>query len=283
MKYGPSRLHEPAWNKFPRVESVIIESTYGGVEDVQPPRKDAEEKLINEIRETLESGGKVLIPVLGAGRSQEVMIIVEEAIRKGYLPEIPFYVDGIVWDATAIYTTYPEYLHRSIRKQVFSTEENPLLNPIFKRVGGQAERNNVVSEDEPSIIMATSGMLTGGPSVFYFEQLAPYKENKIIFVNYQAEGTLGRKVQKQPEEIVINGRQKRVIPLRMGVVTVDGFSAHSDRKQLMAYIGKMEPKPMLVMPIHGEPNKIKEFAQGIRSTFRISTKIPNLLDAIRLR
>ena len=222
--------------------------------------------------------------MLGAGRAQEIMVIVQEAIRTGKLEEMPVYVDGIVWDATAIYTTYPEYLHKNIRKRVFSAEENPLLDPIFKRVGGQKERENVVSENESSIILATSGMLTGGPSVFYFMNLATDARNSIVFVNYQAVGSLGRVVQKKPEEIVINERgEKKVLPLKMEVYTVDGFSAHSDRRQLIAYIKNMEPKPNLVMVVHGEPLKCIELASGIRSVMKVQTKVPNVLDALRLK
>ncbi len=284
LKYGPSRLHEPAHNRFPRVEGVIMESTYGGRNDVQANRKESEDRLIELIKKTQEGGGKALVPVLGAGRAQEIMLIVHEAVRSGQMEELPIYVDGIVWDSTAIYTTYPEYLHKSIRKKVFSTEENPLLDPMFIRVGGQKDRSNIISRDESSLILATSGMLTGGPSVFYFMNLANDPRNSIVFVNYQAVGTLGRSVQRKPEEIVINERgERRVIKLNMQVHTVDGFSAHSDRKQLMAYIKNMEPRPGLVMPVHGEPSKCIELAGGIRSAFRMSTKVPNILDAFRLR
>lgn len=281
MKFSESRLHEAAVNKFPRVEAVIIESTYGGEKNIQPPRKESEKKLMDTIIETVDKGGKVLIPTLGAGRAQEVMLMVEEAARKKILPEVPFYVDGMLWDATAIYTTYPEYLHRNIRKRVFSTEENPLLDPMFQKVGGQKERENVVSEAGSSIIMATSGMLTGGPSVFYLSKLAFYEQNSIVFISYQGEGTLGRVVQKKPREVQISHRER--IPLNMNVVTVDGFSAHSDRKELMNYISTMEPRPGIVLPVHGDQGRVAEFASAIRRNLRISTKVPHNLDAIRLK
>ena len=281
MKFAESRLHEAAVNKFPRVEAVIIEATYGGEKDMQPPREDSERSLMKTIQETVDKGGKVLIPTLGAGRAQEVMLMVEEAARKKELPDVPFYVDGMLWDATAIYTTYPEFLHKDIRKKVFSTEENPLLSPIFKKVGGQKERENIVAEEGPSIIMATSGMLTGGPSVFYLSRLAFYEQNSIIFISYQGEGTLGRQVQKKPRELQINHKER--IPLRMNVVSVEGFSAHSDRKELMEYIGTMEPRPGIVLPVHGDRGRTAELASGIRRNLRISTKVPHNLDAIRLK
>jgi len=281
LKYGPTKMHDPANTKFPRVEAVIIESTYGKAEDVLPSIKEAQMKLVEIIKETVDRGGKILIPTAGVGRVQEVMLTVEDAVKKGQLPEVPIYVDGMVWDATAIYTTYPEFLRRDIRKLVFATEENPLLNPIFRRVGGQKDRERIVAEDGPSIIMASSGMLNGGPSVFYFSKLAPYEQNTIVFVTYQGEGTLGKTVLKQPREILLNGRER--LPLRMRVVKAEGFSAHSDRRQLLAYLRDMEPRPGVILPVHGSPDKIPEFAAAVRSKLRLPTRTPNLLDAIRLK
>lgn len=281
LKYGPTKLHDAAHTKFPRVEAVLIESTYGKADDILPSINEAQETLVELIKETVEKGGKVLIPTAGVGRVQEVMLTVEDAVKKGQLPEVPIYVDGMVWDATAIYTTYPEFLRRDIRKLVFATEENPLLNPIFRRVGGQKDRERIMAEEGSSIIMASSGMLSGGPSVYYFSKLAPYEKNTIVFVTYQGEGTLGKTVLKEPKEVLMNGRDR--IPLRMKVVKAEGFSAHSDRRQLLAFLRNMEPRPGIVLPVHGNPEKIPDFASAIRSKLRFSTKIPNLLDSIRLK
>ncbi len=285
FKYGPSRLHEPANNQFPRVEGLIMEGTYGGKDNVEASRKEAEDHLLANVKEILDKKGKMLIPVLGAGRAQEVMLILEAAMTENRLPKVPIYVDGIVWDSTAIYTTYPEFLHRSIRRAVFSTEKNPLLNPIFGRVGGQKEREEIVAKDESCIIMATSGMMTGGPSVFYLSKMAGNPNNGIMFVNYQGEGSLGRKVQSRPKNIVMatRGNARTVLPLNAKVFTVHGLSAHSDRKQLVAYVGNMNPKPNNVMVVHGEAGKTLDLASKIRSTFRIRASAPNILDAVRLK
>lgn len=129
--------------------------------------------------------------------------------------------------------------------------------------------------------MASSGMLNGGPSVFYFSKLAPYDKNTIVFVTYQGEGTMGKVVLKQPKDVLLNGRDR--IPLKMKVVKAEGFSAHSDRRQLLAFLRDIEPRPGIVLPVHGNPEKIPEFAAAIRNKLRISTKIPNLLDSIRLK
>jgi predicted metal-dependent RNase len=131
MKYETSNLLNPAQTKFTRLETLINESTYGGVNDNYPSRRDAEELLYKTIKETLRKGGKVLMPVLGTGRAQEIMVILDKAVRNGDLEKIPVYVQGIVWDITAIHTAYPDFFNHNIKKMVFHKDENPFLNEIF--------------------------------------------------------------------------------------------------------------------------------------------------------
>ena len=114
FKFERSRLLEPAVSKFPRIESLVMESTYGGHDDVQPPRNDAEKELVKTIYRTLERGGKVLMPVFAVGRAQELMIVLDEYIRHGIIEEVPVYIDGMIWEATAIHTARPEYLSKGI-------------------------------------------------------------------------------------------------------------------------------------------------------------------------
>ncbi len=199
FKFIPTRLFEPAVSRFPRLETLVMESTYGGSNDYQMPREEAEKRLIEVIHQTIRRGGKVLIPAMAVGRSQEIMMVLEEYARVGGL-EVPIYLDGMIWEATAIHTAYPEYLSRGgLREQIFHEGYNPFLNPIFKPVANSRERQDIIDSGEPAIIIATSGMLVGGPSVEYFKQLASDPKNSMIFVSYQAEGTLGRQVQRGPQ------------------------------------------------------------------------------------
>ncbi len=124
MKYGKTRLLDPAVNKYTRVESIQVESTYGAKEDILPPRKETEKKFIDMIKETVEKGGKVLLPELGLGHAQETLLRVEEAIRTGELPKIPMYIDGMIWDINAIHTAYPDFLSANIRSSIFQ-DKNP--------------------------------------------------------------------------------------------------------------------------------------------------------------
>ncbi len=284
LKVNPSRLLPPAQSQFQRAETVMIESTYGGKMDVNPPRLECEKVLVDMISETISRGGKVLIPVLGVGRAQEIMIILEDFMSKKKIPEIPIFVDGMVWDVTAIHTAYPEFFNRDVSSQIFSNGPSPFLNPIFKRVGGQQERVKVVEETGPCVILATSGMLVGGPSVFYLESLADNSRNRLIFVSYQGPGSLGHKVQDGAKDIVkVIGKKVQTIPIKLSVDTLRGFSGHADRNELVAFFTKLRPQPRRVIIVHGEKAKTLELAGVLHQRFRVETSAPRNLDALRIR
>ena len=201
FKYEPSRLLEPATTRFPRSETVIMESTYGGRGDVQPSRNNAEKEMMKTIYKTMKRGGKVLVPVFAVGRAQELMIVLEEYMRHGMIDEVPIYIDGMIWEATAIHTARPEFLSKDLRDQIFHLGRNPFVSEMFEKVQNRDQRKEIVDSKEPAIILSTSGMLTGGNSVEYFKWLCEDSRNTLIFVGYQSEGSMGRRVQKGWKEI----------------------------------------------------------------------------------
>ncbi|HID42749.1 MAG TPA: beta-CASP ribonuclease aCPSF1 [Archaeoglobaceae archaeon] len=282
FKFEKTRLFDKAETNFPRLEALIMEATYGGAGDHQPSRKEAEEKLIQIINDTVGRGGKVLIPTFAVGRSQEVMIALEEAIRNEKINEISVYLDGMIYEATAIHTAYPEYLNARLRDMIFHHGLNPFISDNFVKVDSTSKREEVINEEKPSIILATSGMLNGGPVMEYLKNLAPDERNALIFVGYQAEGTLGRRIQKGWREVPfpINGKRE-VVVVKMNVETVDGFSGHSDRRQLMNYIKALNSKPEKVITVHGDENKCVDLASSIYKANRIETRAPLNMETIR--
>lgn len=284
LKYSSTRLLSKAHDRFPRLESVVIESTYGSKDDKQMSREKAEQTLINQITNTVDKGGKILIPVMSVGRSQEIMLILEEFYRNGQL-DVPIHLDGMIWEATAIHTTYPEYLNESLVDRIFHKEKNPFLSDAFNKVESQEERMDIIDSSEPSVILATSGMLVGGPSVEYFTKLAPNPDNSIILVSYQAEGTLGRRVQKGQGRIPINGEngKRKSVDVNMDVNILDGFSGHSDRDELMKFFSNVNPKPEKALMVHGESSKTIDFTSSVYKKFNITTKNPYNLETIRLK
>lgn len=282
FKFGKTRLLDPAEILFPRLETAIIESTYGGKDDILPPRQDAENELLDIVKKTIERGGKILIPELGLGRAQETMLILEDAIKRGDLPQIPIYIDGMIWDINAIHTAYPDFLSGSVRNLVFQ-DKNPFVSEIFKRVGSSQERKQVF-EGGPCLVLATSGMLMGGASVEYFREFAGNKRNSICFVCYQGVGSLGRQVQEGLQEIkMMNDGKEESVKVNIEVHTIDGLTAHSGRNQLLAFINKTQPKPKRVIINHGEVNKCLDLASTIYKLNRIETSAPRNLETLRLR
>lgn len=281
-KYGRTRLLDQAVNKYPRVESIQVESTYGGKDDVLPPRRQTEEIFLKMVKETIEKGGKVLLPELGLGHAQETLLRVEEAIRMGELPNIPMYIDGMIWDINAIHTAYPDFLSTRVRSQIFQ-DKNPFTSEIFSRVGSPAERKAVI-EGGPCIVIATSGMLVGGASVEYFKNFADNQNNLMILSCYQGPGSVGRKLQEgeRTVQIEIDGRMQE-LKVNMRVELLSGLSPHSGRNELLAFFNNMRPKPKRIIVNHGEVSKSLDLASALYKLNRVETNVPRTLETLRLR
>ena len=279
LKFAFTRLFDPAFTDFKRIETLITESTYGGPNDIMTPKRDADEHLLSIVKETLDRGGKVLTPVFAVGRAQEIMTILAQA-------EIncPVWIEGMVWDATAIHTAYPEYFGRNVQREILHKGKNPFLAENFKHVAPK-ERNTIIDSSEPGIVVATSGMLMGGPAVEYLKGLAPDKKNTLMFVGYQGEGTPGRRIQKGWKEIPIsteNGKTK-TLNIEMDVKTVSGMSGHSDRNQLINFIKKLSYRPERIITNHGDKMNCIDLAKDIHKIFNCETIAPKVLDVVRLR
>jgi len=283
MKFGKSRLLDPAAVYFPRLETLMIESTYGGKENNSPPRKEVEEELIEFVNKVISRGGKLLIPELGLGRAQESMLILEDAMKKNLLPNVPIYIDGMIWDINAIHTAWPDFLSTSVRASIFQ-DKNPFTSDTFKQVGSSQERKKVI-EGSPCVVLATSGMLVGGASVEYLREFADNEKNGIAFVCYQPPSGLGRQMQEgtlKEATFNVNGKDETV-PIKLEVKTIDGFSGHSYRNQLTAFVANMNPKPKKIIINHGEISRSLDLASSIHKTQKIETVVPKNLETVRLR
>jgi len=282
FKYDRTRLFDPAVNNFPRVETLVMEATYGGSRDFQPKRADAERELERIVRDTIQRRGRVVIPTFAVGRSQEVMLVLEEAMRNGAIPQVPIYLDGMIDDATNIHTTYPEYLNHDLQNLIFHKGHNPFNAECFKPVDSPAMRQRIIDEREPCVVLATSGMLNGGPVMEHLKAFGPEQANALVFVGYQAEGTLGRRLQKGWTELPIYHEGKtQMFKMVLEVLTVDGFSGHSDRQQLMEYVRRMNPKPERILTNHGDENKCVDLASTIYRQYKLETRSPQNLETVR--
>jgi KH/beta-lactamase-domain protein len=282
-KFGRTMLLEAAASEFPRVETIITESTYSGPEDIMPSRVEAEERITQVINETLDRRGKVLIPVPAVGRAQEIMLIIDGYMKRGLMREAPVFIEGMISEATAIHTAYPEYLGREVRHSILHDEVNPFQSDYFTIVEHPSVRQGII-EGEPCIVLATSGMLEGGPVIEYFKSWAGDSNNTIIFVSYQIEGTLGKRVQKGVSEVATmdNEGKMAVAQVKLQVESIEGFSGHSDRRQLIAYLTHLKPKPERIFMCHGEKSKIFNLAGFIDKKAGINAIVPSVLETFRL-
>ncbi|RLG53161.1 MAG: beta-CASP ribonuclease aCPSF1 [Thermoproteota archaeon] len=263
FKFGKVRLLSSSPTHFKKIETLIMESTYGGRRDARRDQATAEQQLLSIVDKTLKDGGKVLIPVLSVGRAQEVMSILHKAISQGELSRVPIYIDGLTYQASLIYANYINFLSSSVRKSFKETGELPILSDYFEPALGR-DKLDVVGGG-PCILLASSGMLTGGPSLLYFSLLSDDPRNTLVFVSYQVAGTIGRAIRDGSRSVRIrlpDGTEK-LVDIKMRVYSIDGLSGHCDRLQLLSYVGGLRPTPQQILVVHGEAQKAMELSRDL--------------------
>ncbi|MEM3227361.1 MAG: MBL fold metallo-hydrolase [Candidatus Micrarchaeaceae archaeon] len=248
-----SKLLAGANLKGLKADTLIMESTYGAKSDVFPKRDEVVSKMVNSIKETIIAGGKVIIPTFAVGRGQEVLLLLDDYINSGRIPKVQVYIDGMINRAMRIHRHNVIFCREELQKKILMSDYDPFKSPNFVQVERRGERNRIASSDSSSIIVTTSGMLVGGPALFYLSKLAKDPLNKIILVGYQAEGTLGRALQDGANEIVIN-HAKIKVELK---VEKYKMSAHADRQQLELLPKKIEGIRNIFI-VHGEKSKSED-------------------------
>src|ERR687893_228226 len=282
-KYAKTQLLDSAVSIYPRVETLITESTYGNTTDVMPDQQSVYRGFTESINKTLMEGGKVLVPVPAVGRAQEIMLVMAKEMKEGRLIESPIYIEGMISEASAIHMSYAHYLGSEVRKSV-SQGINPFQSEYFTVISGYGKRDDILNDENPAIVMATSGMLEGGPSVEYFKELAPNPKNKIMFVSYQINGTLGRRVldgAMSEVSMMDKSGKVKVVPVRSQTQKIDGFSGHSDFNQILNFVSRIRPKRVLVN--HGEKSKSENVASAVYSRLKIRSGVPDNREIVRLR
>jgi len=275
-KFERTKMFERASTDYARVEALITESTYGGEDNIMPSRLEGEKHLIDTIKRTIERGGKVLVPSFAVGRGQDVIVALADSDI-----DVPIYLDGMIWDATAIHTAYPEFMSRTMQMNILHKGKNPFIDKRLKGIGSQKEREEVLNNPNPCVVIATSGMLVGGPALEYLNHFAESDKNTLVFVGYQAEGTTGRRIQKGWKHIQLdNGK---AIELNLEIATIEGMSDHSDRNQLLDFIDHLRSKPKKIIINHGEASRVIDLAKTIHKIFRVETIAPRNLETIRLK
>ena len=253
----------PHWLAQPDV--MVMESTYG-TRPHPTSRAEQEAKLVQDVANTISAGGKVLIPVFAVGRSQEVILILKRAMECGQIPEFPLYVDGMVRKVNEIYKRFFRELSPDLQNRV-KPGEDLFYSDMVKKVEPKDERSCILS-GAPCCIAASSGMLKGGISSYYAEQLTRDPKNLIAITGYQAQGTPGDALLKLSEA---NESKKRVwtlsdeksVLVRCRVERYS-LSAHADQSELTQLVEKVQPRKLFL--VHGDAEEREVLKQTIRNT-----------------
>ena len=240
------------------VDLVVTESTYGT--RLHEDRRAAEERLIAQIRTVVENQGRVLIPAFAVGRAQEVLLILKRALRNGALPAIPVLVDGMVRRVCAVYGQHELYVTRTLARDI-RRAEHPFYTNGITPVNSFAERDKALGQ-RPAVVVASSGMLSGGASVVYASSFAGHAEDAILITGYQDEESPGRALLR-----LAAGEGERQLKLADRLVEVRchvdtyGLSAHADRMQIVGLLEAMRPRTVVL--VHGDDEARHALAGGL--------------------
>lgn len=245
-----------------RPDVMICESTYG--DRLHANREMEEKRLVDAIKQVIEAGGKILIPAFALGRAQDIILIIKRAMAKKQLPHFPVYVDGMVKDICRIYEKYPQYLREQLSKKIL--KGNPIFfNEQVIKVDTMEQRKEIVTGSDPCCIIASSGMLTGGASVFYAQHLLENPNAFVAITGYQDEEAPGRLLmtlmqsEEQERKIILDEKK---IQVRANIKQY-GLSAHADQAELVGVISQLNPRYTFL--VHGNSEVVEAFGKEVQA------------------
>jgi metallo-beta-lactamase family protein len=256
-----------------RARAVVMESTYGDRDHDDPA--DIETMLSRIIKETAKAGGNVVIPVFAVERAQELMFYLSRLVREKRIPRLPVFLDSpMATDVTDVFLRHPECLDRETL-DLFRSGRSPFQFPGLRYVRTQEDSKAINSLRTSLIIMAGSGMCTGGRIKHHLVNNIGRPESTILFVGYQAAGTLGRQIIEQPPEVRIFGQPR---PVRARIEQIHSFSGHADRNALLRWLGHFQlPRPILFLT-HGEKKAVRVLSEFLRKEQGFDVVIPGYRD-----
>jgi metallo-beta-lactamase family protein len=267
------RFHDPIMREPVMVEGadyVILESTYG---DRPHTSGDPQVQLAEIINKTIKRGGSVIIPAFAVGRSQSMLYYLHQLKTAHKIPEVPIYLDSpMAINATKLLCDHAEshklgkdqcHLFCSVANYINTIEDSMALDNV----------------KHPVIIIASSGMATGGRVLNHLKKFMPNPNNTILFTGYQAKGTRGDRIVSGEKEVRIYGE---MIPVNAEVCVLQNISAHADYPEMLEWLSHFTQKPQKVFLVHGEPESAQNFKQKIEEKFHWHCEIPDYLQKVTL-
>jgi metallo-beta-lactamase family protein len=257
---------------------LIIEGTYGTRD--HEPEKQKLEILKDIIHNTVNRQGNIVVPSFAVGRTQELLFYLSALMRDNQIPNLPIFIDSpLAISATEIFSRHPECYDVRMRKLLHSGQD-PFNFPevTFTQTPQESQKINHIPGG--AMIISASGMAEAGRIKHHLKHNLWREESTILFVGYQAQGTLGRRIVEGAKKVKIFGEE---IMVRANVVSVDGFSAHADRTELLAWMNKFHKKPKQIILVHGEEDVLTAFSIKVEQEIGVPTFIPRYLESLELK
>ncbi len=256
---------KPEWADY-----LFVESTYG---DTLHPNEDVEEKLIELIKNTLYEQGTLIIPSFAVERLQVLMYILWKLYQKNRIPNIPIYVDSPMGNnVLSVFESFPDW-HKLSMNEYYAICNHINIVTSYK------ETWEVIDNPRPKIVIAGSGMVTGGRVLTYLKQLIDNNSTAVVLVGFQAEGTRGRLLQEGAHEIKLFGKY---YPVNAKIHQIESLSAHADQQELLDWMSKIKNIPEKVFLVHGEATAADTLRVKIQDTYRWRVHIPKLYEVIEI-
>ncbi len=262
---------------FAAADYVVMESTYGN--RLHEDRGTIGQQLATIVRRTAESGGKLIVPVFAIERAQEVIYHLHRLLLSEQIPRLPVFLDSpMAAEVNEVFERHRDCFDREAQTMM-DNGNMPLELPGLETVHSVDESKALNRRDEPMIIMAGSGMCTAGRVKHHLAQYISRPECTVLFVGYQAAGTLGRQILDGQDEVRIHGR---LHPVRARIEQIHGFSGHADRDELIGWLRHIEQAPREVFLTHGEEEESLGLARHLRAEFGLQVTVPEYQQSVEL-
>ena len=263
---------------FDTADYVLIESTYG--DRVHEDTKDVKEMIGEVINSTKKAGGNIIVPSFALERSQEVLYYINELLLEKKIPHLKIFLDSpMASRITKVFRNHPELFDEEMTEFV-KRRQSPFNLPGLKMAGKANESKAINNIKRTVMVIAGSGMCTGGRVKHHLVNNISRPQSSIMFVGYQAIGTLGRQIVDGAEKVRILGTKYQV---KANVVRIHGFSAHADRDELLKWLKELEAPPKGVFVVHGESESAKAFGNYVREQTGWDVSVPAYQDEVVLK
>jgi len=263
---------------FDTADYVLIESTYG--DRVHDDSKDVKKMIGDVINSTKKAGGNIIVPSFALERSQEVLYYINELLLEKKIPHLKIFLDSpMASRITKVFQHHPELFDEQMTEFV-NNRKSPFNLPGLE-MAGKAEESKATNNIKGTImVIAGSGMCAGGRVKYHLINNICRPESTIMFVGYQAIGTLGRQIVDGANEVRILGSEYQV---KARVVRIHGFSAHADKDELLKWLKQLQAPPKAVFVVHGESESAKAFGDYVRKQTGWNVSVPEYQDEVVLK